>query len=361
MIYTRPFREAIRHLASAAGVATLTRHETGWACVDAVCLDLDCQVADRLALLVKKAQIQGIYAYEDGSLASFRRAKELGIRRFYDLPTAYWKFVRAVLEEEAELQPEWACTLTGILDSAEKLFRKDEELQLADIVFVASSFTRESLALANLPDGKPVIVIPYGAPPCQPAFTPISNRSRNHLRVLFVGGLKQQKGLSYLLAAVKMLGSQVELTMIGRVPSETCAPLNVALARHRHIHSLPHEEILAEMRRHDVFVFPSLCDGFGLVLLEAMSQGLPVIATPNCGAPDLVAEGENGFIVPIRSSRAIAERLEVLHNNRDRLHCMGESAMAKAQEQTWSRYQSALMSALSQDLSQPTRRGAGRH
>jgi len=66
------------------------------------------------------------------------------------------------------------------------------------------------------------------------------------------------------------------------------------------------------MAAHDVFVFPSLFEGFGLVLLEAMAMGLPVITTPHTAGPDLIREGMEGFIVPIRHSTAIAERLEQL-------------------------------------------------
>jgi len=80
----------------------------------------------------------------------------------------------------------------------------------------------------------------------------------------------------------------------------------VALERHHWIASLPHPLILEQMRQHDVLVLPSLFEGYALVINEALSQGLPVIATANSGATEAVRDGVEGFIVPIRSSQAIA-------------------------------------------------------
>src|SRR5690606_19612720 len=121
-------------------------------------------------------------------------------------------------------------------------------------------------------------------------------RSGEPLRVLFVGSLGQRKGLRYLLEAMDHLGGGFELTLIGRPGAANCAPLTKALQTHRHIAALPHQDILAEMRRHHVLVFPSLFEGFGLVLLEAMACGLPVIATPHTAAPDLIESAKEGFI-----------------------------------------------------------------
>jgi len=162
-----------------------------------------------------------------------------------------------------------------------------------------------------------------------------------------VGSLGQRKGLSYLLKAIDMLGSSaVELTLVGQPPSGNCGPLRTALTTHRHLVSLAHASVLAEMRRHDVFVFPSLFEGFGLVLLEAMSQGLPVITTAHTGGPDFMTDGQDGFLVPIRSAAAIAEKLELLHQNRDRLAQMSEAALNTARLSSWMDYEKATVTFL---------------
>ena len=96
------------------------------------------------------------------------------------------------------------------------------------------------------------------------------------------------------------------------------------------------------MSRHDVFVFPSLFEGFGLVILEAMSQGLPVIATEHTAGPDLIEEGQSGFIVPIRSAEAIAEKLDLLARDPSMLAAMKVAARKTAANHTWERYRSEL-------------------
>ena len=131
------------------------------------------------------------------------------------------------------------------------------------------------------------------------------------LRVLFVGALSQAKGLGYLLEAVAGLEGGIEFTLIGRRVSPT-VPAPSLLEKYNWIPSLPHDELLREMSRHDVLVLPSLHEGFGLVMTEAMSQGLVVITTPHTAGPDLITDGVDGFVVPIRSAAAIEEKLEIL-------------------------------------------------
>jgi glycosyltransferase involved in cell wall biosynthesis len=164
--------------------------------------------------------------------------------------------------------------------------------------------------------------------------------------VLFVGSLGQRKGLSYLLEAVDQLGDAATLTLIGRPTSTSCAPLNTALQRHTTIPSLPHGAILEQMRQHDVLVFPSLFEGFGLVLTEALSQGLPVITTPHTAGPDLIRDGVEGFIVPIRDGAAIALRLAELAGDRDQLVAMRGACLRRAAEISWSTYQNSLVEAV---------------
>jgi alpha-maltose-1-phosphate synthase len=340
-----PWREAARLFAHRAKLGALARHETGILSVDAVYHSLDRRVARRL----RSGNFTGLYAYEDGAADSFRAAKKLGLKKLYDLPIGYWRAARDVLVEEAERQPAWASTLIGNTDSPAKTARKDEELALADRVYVASSYTLKTLASAP-GFTAPVEVIPYGAP-LRPASAPrrTERDDTGPLRVIFVGSLGQRKGLSYLFEACRSLGSAVELTIIGTLPLEACPALETELRRERvrWIPSCPHAQVLAEMAAHDVFVFPSLFEGFGLVLLEAMAMGLPIIATPHTAAPDLIDDGQEGFLVPIRSAPAIAEKLEHLHRDRTLINAMGARAAARAATFTWENYGARLATSVS--------------
>jgi glycosyltransferase involved in cell wall biosynthesis len=144
------------------------------------------------------------------------------------------------------------------------------------------------------------------------------------------------------LHAVASLRDHVTLTLIGRKTEASCAPLDAALSEHRWIASLPHQGVLEEMQRHDVLVFPSLFEGFGLVILEAMSQGVPVIATMHTAGPDLITDGVEGFLVPIRSAEAIARRLELLLRRPGQLQEMKAAALAKARTCSWTQYRETI-------------------
>lgn len=344
-MHSSPLREVVRLLAPRVGLGPLVRHEVGPFSVDAVYQSLDREVSHRLSA----QSFRGVYAYEDGAEYSFREASRRGMATLYDMPSGYWRAARTLLEEEEQLQPDWAATLTANHHSPRRGVRKDAELALADVVFVASSFTRRTLDMASQFKG-PIVLVPYGAPKPPPSITRIERTASEKLRVLFVGSLGQRKGLSYLFAACNTLKGAVELTVIGQKPTTSCAALDHELRGVRWLPSCPYHQVLVEMARHDVFVFPSLFEGFGLVLLEAMAMGLPVITTPHTAGPDLIDDGVQGFIVPIRSATAIVDRLEILRRDTTRRADMAFRARLRARDFTWDNYGDTLAACVAESL-----------
>jgi len=342
---SRPWLE-IRRLAEGRLKLSAMRIRKPRLSVDQVYTDLDQYVANIIKRDSFINNAKAIYGYEDGCRDSFRAARTKGWHCFYELPIGYWRAAKKILEEEAGLNPAWAASIPTLRETEKKLERKEEELRLASHVIVASKFTLNTLDL--LPGEKParISIIPYGAP--QVYYGPLRRRSAGDtLKVLFVGGLSQRKGLSYLFDAVEESGSSISLTVIGRCGNVNCPELEKHLNRHNWIESLPHSDILECMRNHDVFIFPSMFEGFGLVILEALSQGLPVITTPHTAGPDILTEGKDGFIVPIRSSTAIKEKLEILYRDQELLMEMKRNAIAKAEQFTWKRYEDAIAAVLS--------------
>ncbi len=329
LVRTRPTREMLRNLLIRAGKKRWISSETHPLSIDGVYRDLDRFVARSLP---RFPEAKAVYAYEDGALHHFRRARESGLHCIYDLPIGYWRANRKISAEEAELQPAWKGTLNALADSDAKCALKDEELSMADTVIVPSTFVKNTLEM--YPGGKSrVVVNPFGVPANVAAARRVTDANKP-LRVLYVGSLTQRKGIAYLFEAIRLAGSAVTLTVIGRKVGQSAA-LDEACGRHRWIASLPHSEILAEMRAHDVFVFPSLFEGLALVQGEALSQGLPVITTPNSGGADILRDGLDGYIVPIRDPQAIAERLLEFHDDRELLKRMSNSALEQAQRLDW--------------------------
>ncbi len=169
---------------------------------------------------------------------------------------------------------------------------------------------------------------------------------RAPLRVLFAGALTQRKGLADLFAAMKLVNSRdVELVVMGSL----LRPLSWYRAQFSpftYEAPRPHAEVLRLMQSCDVLVLPSIVEGRALVQQEAMACGLPVIATRNAGAEDLIVEGETGFLVPIRSPEAIAEKISWCAANRATVSGMGIAAQDRAAKLTWRGYGEKVLAAI---------------
>jgi glycosyltransferase involved in cell wall biosynthesis len=347
LTHSHPLREMGRLLANRMKFSALTRHEVGYLSIDAVYRGLDKLIAKKLKY--NRANVNAVYAYEDGAAFSFAVAKKLGITCLYDLPIGYWRTARKLLQNEQNRWPEWKMTLTGLKDSEEKLKRKDEELKLSDAIFVASSFTAKTLK--DFPGKLPSIaVIPYGFPDVKEyrEYTGLVNRKK--LKILFVGGLSQRKGIADLFSAAETLNNYIELTIVGKKATDECTALNEALSRHKWIPSLPHQEVLQLMRQQDILIFPSLFEGFGLVITEAMSQGLPVITTDRTAGPDLIEHGSNGWLVEAGSTTALHQAIEYFLQQPDRVAQLGREAQETASKRPWAVYGSELATAIANSI-----------
>jgi glycosyltransferase involved in cell wall biosynthesis len=181
-----------------------------------------------------------------------------------------------------------------------------------------------------------IVVIPYGAPEIKPRLH-LNRDSHAPLKVLFVGNLGQHKGIGYLLEAMHLLGGMAELTLVGRRLHPN-AKVDEACRRWRWFESLPHALVLEVMQESDVLVLPSLSDAFGLVVTEALACGLPVIVTPNTGASEIIHDGREGYVVPIRRADLIASRLETLHADPPLLAQMSRHAQQTAAQNCWENY-----------------------
>jgi glycosyltransferase involved in cell wall biosynthesis len=346
-IHSHPYREILRFILPQLGFTRSVKHEKGWASVDAVYKNFDKAVAKRITHLAKKKSIDAVYAYEDGALETFTRAKALGLKCIYDLPIAFWQTTRKLLNEEAMRLPEWANTLKGgIQDSEEKLERKSRELELADIVVSPGQFVMDSIP--QWARNKRILMQPFGSPHQQNLYTRQNTQKPGKpLRVLFAGSMGQRKGLGDLFAAIKLLNQKdVELVVMGSLMS----PLRFyrsELSGFKYEPNRPHDQVLSLMRSCDILCLPSIVEGRALVMQEAMSQGLPLIITPNTGGADLIKEGETGFLVPIRSPEAIAEKINWFLENRSRIPAMCNMARQHAASYTWENYGSEIVHSLS--------------
>ena len=148
------------------------------------------------------------------------------------------------------------------------------------------------------------------------------------------------------MEAVEGLDDYVSLTIVGQKPTDSCVPLNEGLKRHNWISSLNHSAILELMRSSDVLLFPSLFEGFGLVITESMSQGTPVITTARTAGKDFIDNNVNGWIVEAGSTISIKGVIEGMLSNPESISSVGLAARKTASTRTWFDYQMELVSAI---------------
>lgn len=283
--------------------------------------------------------INAIYAYEDEAATTFEQAKQRGIYCFYDLPIPYYKTSQRIQAEEAERFPQLRSAIPATQEPAWKLERKQREVELADHIFVASSVTEKSLLDIGIVPDK-ITVIPYGSP--TDYFWP-RPKPDNIFRIIYAGRLSPRKGAHYLLQAWKSLKlPQAELMIVGSnmMPHDWFAPYQDLC---RQVASVSHISLNQYYSAANVLVFPSLIEGFGLVLTEAMACGIPIITTPSTAGPDLITDGVEGFIVPIRDVDVLKEKLEWCYQNPEALAEMGKAARKKAETLSWANYREQLV------------------
>ena len=190
-----------------------------------------------------------------------------------------------------------------------------EEVTLADRVLVNSEWSRECLKREGIA-GEKMVVVPLvfsgggtGATLVDGDGEPLSaegGEERRPFRVLFLGQINLRKGVARLLEAMRLLrGEAIELVLAGPAGID---PLSWAdLPSVRWVGPIPRSEVAGYYRGADLFILPTLSDGYALTQLEAMAHGLPVLASRCCGAA--VRPGENGFVIEDLSAAGIAEAI----------------------------------------------------
>ena len=208
--------------------------------------------------------------------------------------------------------------------------RECEEYETADRLVVPSGFVKRTMVAKGIP-GDHVIVNPLGVALEQFWADPQNDRVAGELNVVYVGGVSLRKGIPYLLDGFSRLKHpRKRLTLVGVIAPEITQVLERFPQQDVVFHGKAgRDEVRRLLNGADVLILPSVEDGFGLVITEAMACGCAVIASENTGGPDVIDDGVEGFIIPIRDPGAIADRLQRLADEPDLLASMGKAAQQR--------------------------------
>lgn len=272
----------------------------------------------------------GVLVPSGAALLPLKRARTLGVRSWLDCPTAHHRYASRLLGEEVRLKPDFAATMQYPASSAGVARQLDEEMALATDLIVLSNFQARTFVEEGV-EADRLHVLPLGVD--VEMFRPAPPTRHEAFTIGFVGQVTQRKGISYLLDAFEALRPRgARLLVVGRPVGSRRPWLRAGV---EHLPAMARWELPEIYQRMDVFVLPSLIEGFPQTALEAMACGVPVIVSENTFGTDVVVDGHDGYVVPIRDVDAIVDRLQGLINDESRRSAMGTHARATAERFTW--------------------------
>lgn len=226
--------------------------------------------------------------------------------------------------------------------SAKIVERETKEYNLADRVITLSTFAYRSFVDRGIPEQR-LALLPLGVSVEDFRATKEVAEARrlrilsgSPLRVLWIGTMSLRKGLLDYVEIVKALaGPKYQFRFVGDVPAD----LSSLIAEVSDVVELIPRQRQWNLRRQydwgDVFVFPTIEDGFAVVLAQAAANGLPILATTNCAGPDVIRDNTTGWVLPIRSPQAFIDRLLWCDRNRDDLAEMARRIDREFIPRTW--------------------------
>jgi starch synthase len=270
-----------------------------------------------------------LHAFEGGCIRTLEAARRQGITTVLDVPSAHEWYLDTI---EAE---------GGAVDRR-MTARVRAERALADYLLAPSDYVVRCLVEHGVAPSR-IVKLPYGVDPDRFAPRPATGRD-GRFRVLFVGSIGFRKGVRYLLEAWRRLRRpDASLILAGPLDPEGPQLLRDHGGLRHWIGPVPRSQVQDWFAAADLFVFPTLAEGFGLVYLEAMAAGLPVVTTPNSAC--VVRDGVDGLVVPPRDVDALCDALRLLHGRPDLGREMGANGRRLIEAAyTWRHYRQSLTS-----------------
>ena len=276
------------------------------------------------------------------SLKSFQFGKNIKCLKILERGSTHIDFQTNIMKEEYLIH-----NLPLNLPSKYIINKEKMEYQLADYIVVPSEFARQTFLTRGFSEKK-IIKIPYGVN-LKEFQNKISNKRKGFIfRIIYTGTLSLRKGVLYLLKAFHELNLEnSQLLMIGNIDNEIKLKINEYKLNKKIIFKKPISQykLSEQYSGSNVFITCSIEEGLSMVQLQAMSCGLPIICTPNSGGDEIIDNGNDGFILPIRDTEELKKKILYLYNNKSVCFEMGMRAQKKIKNSfSWESYGKNIIS-----------------
>tara|TARA_X000001036_G_scaffold440058_1_gene494063 strand:- start:1419 stop:2570 length:1152 start_codon:yes stop_codon:yes gene_type:complete len=270
------------------------------------------------------------------SYHSFKKVKNEKCIKILERGSTHIEYQNKIIEEEYNIQNLKPRPISRYIIEKEK-----KEYELADYIMVPTDFAKKTFLEKGFSSDK-IIKNPYGVSLEDFRHTNLKKDQSKIFRIIYTGSVSVRKGVLYLLEVFNEIDlEKIELMIIGNIDKE----LNTKLEKFRlnkkivFMNAVKQKELEKFYNISDIFITCSIEEGLSMVQLQAMACGLPVICTINSGGEEIVDDGINGYIIPIRDKNKLREKILYLYNNRTICSEMGKKAEFKSRQQfSWDLY-----------------------
>ncbi|MFH1254481.1 MAG: glycosyltransferase family 4 protein [bacterium] len=287
---------------------------------------------------IKKLEHINIFTgWANYSLKCLTQAKKIGAKTIIESGSCHIKEQQLLLSHEYE---KWGLTFKPIHQPT--IDKMVEEYNQADYIMTLSDFSYQSFIKHGI-NPKKILKSPCGIDVDFFQTKETLTRQDTKFRVIFVGMISVRKGIPYLIEAWNKLNlpeNSTELIFVGNIQKDMYQVLK-KLEIKKNINffgSCSRDNLKKLYHESNVFVLPSVEDGFGMVIGEAMACELPVICSKNTGANEIIQDGKHGFLVPAQNAEALAEKILWCYQNPKLSKEMGNFGKNKILDFSWDNY-----------------------
>ena len=264
-----------------------------------------------------------LIAISGACLRTGREIQQRGGLLICDRGSSHQRYQEQIVQQEYQ---RWGVSrpVTDIRD----ILREEKIYEIADAITVPSSFAARSFVESGLPPEK-IHRIPYGVR--LESFSRTGEPPADRFEVLFAGSVGLRKGFPYLLEAfAKLRHPAKRLRVVGALHPDMKTVLGrLPLDQVEFLGAVPQQRLAEFMSTSHVMVLPSIEEGLALVQGQSLACGCPVLCSTNTGGEDLLTDGIEGFIIPIRDSQALTDRMQQLADDPALQSRMSEAALRR--------------------------------